>query len=273
MTRRALWRCSLALFVAWSAHVPALADDPPRSAEDYAIVDCLLPGQIRQLGRKNTYLSPRRPLRTAAYDCSLRGGEFVAFDRATYETALATWLPRAKVGDPEASNQVGEIYERGLGTEPDPAKAADWYRRAAEAGHARAQVNLAHLYERGLGVEQDLAEALAWYRRAAALPDALLIDSEELVHASEPSGRRLRRAGCARPRQELEAAQQKAPGELERRRQAQSERERARFEAGARGRRGSRRRRCVAGCGTTDWSSRIWGRRSWRRRRRRPRSR
>src|SRR5262245_56449389 len=49
-------------------------------AEDLLVVDCLLPGQIRQLGNKVTYLTPRRPVKVSARDCAIRGGEYVAFD-------------------------------------------------------------------------------------------------------------------------------------------------------------------------------------------------
>ena len=48
---------------------------------DLEIVDCLLPGQVRQLGN-SSFLSQRRPMRTTASECSIRGGEYVAYDRA-----------------------------------------------------------------------------------------------------------------------------------------------------------------------------------------------
>jgi predicted nucleic acid-binding Zn-ribbon protein len=62
---------------------------------------------------------------------------------------------------------VGEIFEKGLGVQPDYATAATWYRRAADRGYSRAALNLGNLYERGLGVPPDPAQALNWYRRAA----------------------------------------------------------------------------------------------------------
>jgi hypothetical protein len=129
-------------------------------------VDCLLPGQIRKLGSRQTYLTQRRPVKTTAVDCEIRGGEYVAFDRASYETALRVWLPDAQAGDARAQNYVGEIYERGLGAQPDPEAAALWYRRAAEQGFAPAMVNLGQLYELGLGVPRDPAQAVSWYQRA-----------------------------------------------------------------------------------------------------------
>jgi len=133
------------------------------------IVDCLLPGQIRKLGSKVTYATPRRPVRTTAIDCEIRGGEYVAYDRADLSTSLAVWLGSAEQGDSAAQNYVGEIYEKGLGVPSDFLRAAAWYRRAAEAGYARAQINLGQLYDRGLGVPHDPVEALRWYARASGL--------------------------------------------------------------------------------------------------------
>src|SRR5271165_6167038 len=79
--------------------------------EDLEIVDCLLPGQVRQLGNM-TYLTPRRPTHTTASDCRIRGGEYVAYDRADLKSALGVWLAAAQGGDAEAQTNVAEIYER-----------------------------------------------------------------------------------------------------------------------------------------------------------------
>ena len=60
-------------------------------------------------------------------------------------------------------------YERGVGVPArDPAKAAEWYAKAAAGGDLNAQDNLGVLYERGEGVPKDLAMALRWYSAAAA---------------------------------------------------------------------------------------------------------
>ncbi len=150
------------------------------TADDLLVVDCLLPGQVRKLGTQMTYLTKRRPIQTSVHDCQIRGGEYVLYDRATYKTALTIWLPLAEEGDPDAQNKIGEIYERGVGSEPDYTLAAAWYRKAAEQGHKRAQINLGFLYEKGLGVERDPEAALAWYRKASELPDAVMIDKQAL---------------------------------------------------------------------------------------------
>jgi caspase domain-containing protein/Sel1 repeat-containing protein len=139
--------------------------------DDLLVVDCLLPGQIRRLGGQVTYVTARRALKTSARDCEIRGGEYVAFDRANYATALKVWLPLAKQGDTAAQTYVGEIFEKGLGVPPDHAAAAEWYRRAADGGSSRAAINLGALYEQGHGVSKDPTQALNWYRRAAGLSD------------------------------------------------------------------------------------------------------
>lgn len=145
--------------------------------DDFYVVDCLLPGEVRRMGR-SMYLSPRIPARTTALDCRIRGGEYVAYHRADYRSALNVWLARAEQGNAQAQHFVGEIYEKGLGTEPNFAEAARWYRRAADQGFTRSMVNLAYFYEQGLGVEQDMATALNWYRRASGASE------DDLVFAS-----------------------------------------------------------------------------------------
>ena len=141
------------------------------STDDLLPVDCLLPGQIRQLGQQATYVTRPRPIKTSAQDCRIRGGEYVAYDRADYATALKVWLPRAQEGDPEAQNTVGDIYQKGSGLAPDYTLAAAWYQKAANQGYSPAEINLGLLYEKGLGVPRDQLKALDWYRRASGLQE------------------------------------------------------------------------------------------------------
>ena len=141
------------------------------SADKLLPVDCLLPPQVRKLGSQMTYLAARRPIKTTALDCEIRGGEYVAYDRADYRTALQTWLDKAKEGDAEAQTYVGEIYEKGLGLPADYESAFAWYSKAAEQGYSRAQINLGYFYEKGLGTPQDTVKALNWYRRASGVTD------------------------------------------------------------------------------------------------------
>ncbi|MEZ5543888.1 MAG: caspase family protein [Lysobacteraceae bacterium] len=172
----ALVACLVAAAGLMPSHAPA--KPKPRNAEELLIVDCLLPGQIRKLGAQASFMSARRPIRTTEADCQIRGGEYVAYDRANYQTALKVWMDSAMGGDAQAQNMVGEIYSKGLGTAPDYAMAALWFRKAADQGNSRAKINLGYLYEEGLGVEKDVTQALNLYRAASG------IQNDDLLFAS-----------------------------------------------------------------------------------------
>jgi len=191
--------------------------------DDFLVVDCSLPGQVRRLGAQVTYLGPRQATKTSARECEIRGGEYVVFDRANYATALKVWLPPAEGGDPAAQTYVGEIFEKGLGVPPDYGAAAQWYRRAAEKGYSRAAINLGNLLEKGLGVPKDPAQALTWYRRAAGLSE---LDFEVVPAKTAAELRQLRAqvtelaSQLQQKQTELDAAQ----GELERLKQSLEQR-------------------------------------------------
>jgi len=187
-----------------TGETPATAAAPVTDANKLLIVDCLLPPQVRQLGGQTSYLAARRPIKTSAADCEIRGGEYVSYDRADYATALKVWLPEAQAGKAEAQNNVGQIYERGLGLPPDYVVAAQWYRKAADQGFSQAQINLGNLYEKGLGVERDPVAALNWYRRAAG------IHSDTVMFASTVQAAQASQAELQQLRDQVAAAQQQA---------------------------------------------------------------
>lgn len=149
----------------------------PNSIKDLQVVDCLLPGQTRILGQQ-AYVTPRRPAMLTAADCRIRGGEYVDYDRADYKTALKVWMVSAESGDSEAQTNVGEIFERGLGGEPNYTAAIIWYKKAAQQGNRRALFNLGTLYEQGQGVPADKLIAMNYYRQAWDMPkDSLIFQS------------------------------------------------------------------------------------------------
>ncbi|MGA9332889.1 MAG: caspase family protein [Rudaea sp.] len=153
----------------------ASASVQTRNPEDFLIVDCLLPGQVRRLGRSANFMSARRPVRTSQADCEIRGGEYVSYDRANYQTALKVWMGQAELGNADAQNYVGEIYLKGLGTDPDYVKAREWFEKASAQGSKRARINLGYLYEQGLGVPKDMGKALNLYREASGITDDKLV--------------------------------------------------------------------------------------------------
>ena len=97
-----------------------------------------------------------------------------ALERKHYATALRSWRELANQGDARAMNNVGLMYERGLGVTQSYVEAMNFYRKAADAGLPEAQYNLGTLYHNGYGVEVNNSQAVFWFRKAAAqrLPDA-----------------------------------------------------------------------------------------------------
>lgn len=51
-------------------------------------------------------------------------------------------------------------------------KSAYWYLQAAKRGHRIAMNNLGNMYQQGIGVKQNLEKALYWYRKATMCKDA-----------------------------------------------------------------------------------------------------
>jgi len=128
-----------------------------------------------------------------------RLGMICAFSRKDYAEA-AQWFRRAaEQGDATAENSLGALYLQGLGVQQDKNEAfklfqqsaqggcvegqnsyavllysqrnftaaTEWFRKAADQGHAGAQYALGQMSEKGLGRPPDLAEATLWYTRSA----------------------------------------------------------------------------------------------------------
>ena len=73
------------------------------------------------------------------------------------------WLHiSAEQGFVKAQNNLGSMYDRGLGVTQDYAEAVKWFRSAAEQGDANAQKNLGAMYGSGQGVPQNYYEAYIW---------------------------------------------------------------------------------------------------------------
>ena len=66
-----------------------------------------------------------------------------AYQRGQYHTAFNLATKRAHDNDPKAMTLLGELYSNGLGVKRDDAKAAEWYKRAAERGDREAMFALA----------------------------------------------------------------------------------------------------------------------------------
>ena len=115
-------------------------------------------------------------------------------------TLIAPWVPgqdpdriaeilrRAEQGDVDAQFTLGTLYSFSqilfanggrVGPQSDPAKAAKWYRLAAEQGFARAQHNLGLMYANGTGVPQDDVLAYAWLNLAVEQGNELASENKD----------------------------------------------------------------------------------------------
>lgn len=94
--------------------------------------------------------------------------------RPEAEPGLAGLRPEleqaAAGGDVECQNVLGGVL---LAWDEDPGAAAEWFRRAAEAGHNEARRTLGYLYIEGAGVERDPEAAERLFRAAADAGDAI----------------------------------------------------------------------------------------------------
>lgn len=142
--------------------------------QDAVVVDCQLPGKLRRLGGMRTYLTPGRLTRTSAIACRTRGGEYTLGDLASGTLSLQRWMIPAEQGDAQAQYYVARIYATGMdNVSVDYAKAAVWYEKAANQGFSEAKQELGYLYEQGLGVEKDPLKALNLQRDASGLGQEL----------------------------------------------------------------------------------------------------
>lgn len=97
---------------------------------------------------------------------ALSGGE-AASAKKNYGEALQWYRKAADLGNADAQDRIGYLYEHGLGVSQDFTEAMTWYRKAAEQGQATAQNNIGTLYEKGLGVSKDYTQAVIWFRKSA----------------------------------------------------------------------------------------------------------
>ncbi len=108
----------------------------------------------------------------------------VAFRRGEFAAARQVWEPLGDAGNAQAQYFLGFMLQNGLGQPWSNARAANWYRRAAQQGHTKAQLALGDLYFRGMGVEEDLRVGASWYASAAVAgdPDGQFEYAKLLLH-------------------------------------------------------------------------------------------
>jgi hypothetical protein len=76
----------------------------------------------------------------------------IHYKKDEYEHAVEWFTKGVETGVPKAMFMLGRLLDEGKGVAaPDSAAAANWFRRAADAGVGVAAVNLATMYAVGRG--------------------------------------------------------------------------------------------------------------------------
>jgi TPR repeat protein len=139
---------------------------------------CLALGAAAQTGKPGLKPAAKAPATssagTADYPPDNVDNGVAAFQRGHYAIALRAWRGDADKGNPWAQNNIGYLYEQGLGVGQSYPEAMSWYKKAAAQNLPQAQFNIGTLYFYGYGVERNPREAVGWFRLAAKqnLPEA-----------------------------------------------------------------------------------------------------
>lgn len=105
-------------------------------------------------------------LSTLVFASTLEEG-YSAVRNGNLEEGLSILLPLAEGGDRDAEFAVAILYKEGWGTEKDPAKAFEYYRKSAKQGHVNAMFEMGWAYQTGELIEKDYKKAVEWYQKAA----------------------------------------------------------------------------------------------------------
>ncbi len=90
----------------------------------------------------------------------------LVFGAKNQSEAADYYLKAAEAGHLASMTRYALFAKDGVGMARNDSLAAKWFRKAADGGHEAAMTNLGTLYETGRGVSQDYAEAARWYRKA-----------------------------------------------------------------------------------------------------------
>jgi TPR repeat protein len=92
-----------------------------------------------------------------------------AIRRGDYASAIPKLRSAMSMGDIPATANLGLLTMQGAGVPANAAEGIDLLVRAGNAGNRTAVENLAKIFEHGLYTHRDVARAVFWYRKAQAL--------------------------------------------------------------------------------------------------------
>lgn len=93
-----------------------------------------------------------------------------AIDRHDYAEAVRLLRPLAEAGNATAQNNLGTLYQLGLGVDRNLQEAIKWFKLAVERGEGSAAHNIGTIYLTGSPeIPADQDESKKWYRKAREL--------------------------------------------------------------------------------------------------------
>ncbi|AKI02312.1 putative peptidoglycan binding protein,Sel1 repeat protein [Hoeflea sp. IMCC20628] len=166
-------------------------DSLPRLPE----VRVIEPGAETLMSEAPTAMSEMEPIATSQQQTAAIAP--VEMQASTLDTALAADLEAlpegaangalkaaAAASNPLALYEIGARFTEGRGVPVDLDKAANWYQRAADLGHAPSQYRIANFYEKGSGLDRDLGAAKKWYQMAAEQGNASAMHNLAVLYAT-----------------------------------------------------------------------------------------
>ena len=82
-----------------------------------------------------------------------------AYNRKDYARALSYYASAGHLGETKAQVKLGQMYDKGVGTERSSQASFYWYKMAAENGDMESQYEVGSHYSMGYGVEENKKEA------------------------------------------------------------------------------------------------------------------
>jgi formylglycine-generating enzyme required for sulfatase activity/uncharacterized caspase-like protein len=93
-----------------------------------------------------------------------------AFEKKNYVEAISYYEQSANVGNSEAMNALGYMFQTGTGVIKDTKQAKSWYERSYSLSNQKAAYNLGYMYE--FGVEVNIIKAKEYYQKSCDWGDA-----------------------------------------------------------------------------------------------------
>ena len=103
--------------------------------------------------------------------------------RKSYARAVDFYRKAAELGHADAQSHLGDCYYEGVGIHRDYEGAITWFQKAAELGNAHAQYMLGVMYGGGKGVKRDYDESARWYKMASGNGDVHALQMLGLCYA------------------------------------------------------------------------------------------